>query len=78
MPMKIEYYNSKNKLIRVVETLDVEDIQGHPTATSSIAKDLQSGSETTLNFTDVGYDIGLTEDIFTERYLQRAPRKWLK
>jgi len=78
LPMKIEYFNDRNETIRIVETVEVKTIDGHPTATQARARDLRSGGETLLHFTDVAYDVGLSENIFTERYLQRPPRKWLR
>ena len=78
MPMKAEYYDKKDKKIRVIEALEVKDIQGHPTVMKSKVSNLESGGSTVSVFSDVKYDNGLPDDIFTERYLRRAPRKWLK
>ncbi len=77
LPMKIEYYNKEEVLSRIIETMDVKEIQGHPTIVDYRAKNLETGSETLMDFTEVKYDIGLPDDIFTERYLRRPPRKWL-
>lgn len=78
IPTKAEYYNDQNKLIRVIEALEVIDIKGKPTVIKSMAKDIETGGKTTMEFTNVEYDIGLKEDIFAERYLRRAPVKWIK
>lgn len=78
MPMKIEYYDHTEKLLRQIETLEVDNIQGYPTVTKSVAKDFVRGGETVNEFTNVEYDIGLTEDIFEERYLRRPPVKWIR
>src|SRR3989338_5498673 len=43
MPRKAEYYNSQDKLVRVVEALEVVEIGGYPTVTRSSAKDLERG-----------------------------------
>jgi hypothetical protein len=40
--------------------------------------DLDSGGHTVLEFRDISYDIGLPDDIFTERHLRRAPREYLR
>ncbi|KPK02319.1 MAG: hypothetical protein AMK71_02735 [Nitrospira bacterium SG8_35_4] len=72
MPMKAEYLDKDKRLYRVVEALEVKDIQGHPTVVKSRVRDLINGGETVSEFSDVSYDIGLG-DIFTERYLRRAP-----
>ncbi len=78
MPKKAEYYNEQGEMIKLIEALEVKDIQGHPTVTKSLAKDLIRGGETINTFSNVEYDVGLTEDIFQERYLRRAPVKWIR
>ncbi len=74
MPMKADYLDKDGKLYRRVEALEVREIQGHPTVVKSRVQDLLNGGETVSEFSDVQYDIGL-KDIFTERYLRRAPRE---
>lgn len=74
MPMKMEYYDKAGKMYRTIETVKVEDIGGFPTAVKAVVSDLNTGSKTEMEFSDVKYDIGL-EDIFTERYLRRPPKE---
>ena len=78
MPVKAEYYDSQGKKYRVIEALKVESIQGYPTITEMKAEDLNSGGNTIITYNKVKYDIGLTDDIFTERYLRRPPIQWIK
>jgi len=78
LPMKAEYYDKNEKKYRMVEALKVETIQGHPTVTKAKVTDLKSGGHTVSVFSEIEYDLGIEESIFTERYLRRAPRKWLK
>jgi outer membrane lipoprotein-sorting protein len=75
LPMKAEYADKADKPYRVVEALEVEDIQGHPTVTKSKVQDFTSGGETVTEFTNITYDLGLDESIFTERYLRKPPRE---
>lgn len=75
LPKKAEYTNPGGVLYRRVEALKVETIQGYPTVTVSRASDLQSGSSTRNEFSEVEYNIGLDERIFTERFLRRPPRE---
>lgn len=75
LPRKAEYLDKNGKLYRTVEATKIETIQGHPTAVESIAKDLNTGSQTVNTFTDIQYDIGLKDAIFTERFLRRPPRE---
>ncbi len=78
LPMKAEYFDKSGKKYRVVEALEVKDIQGHPTVTKARVQDLNTGGNTVSEFDSIKYDLGLKESIFTERYLRRPPRRWLK
>ncbi|MBU2591752.1 MAG: outer membrane lipoprotein-sorting protein [Nitrospinae bacterium] len=78
IPMKAEYYDGQGKLIRVVEALEVKDIEGIPTVTKSHAKNFLRGGETTIDFLGIDYNVGLDESVFAERYLRRAPAKWVQ
>jgi outer membrane lipoprotein-sorting protein len=78
LPIKIEYYNDKGEKYREYEALKVEIIQGLPTVTQSLMKDMRVGGETLLQYRNVQYDIGLPEEIFTERFLRRAPTQHLR
>lgn len=75
LPRKAEYYNKNGKVYRTVEATKTKTIQGYPTVLESIVKDLESGSSTINVFTNIKYDIGLKERIFTERFLRRPPRE---
>ncbi len=74
MPMKMEYYDEKGELYRVIESVELKEIQGYPTVVKAVVSDLKTGSKTEMAFSEVEYDIKL-EDIFTERYLRNPPRK---
>lgn len=78
VPMKMEYYDKEGKLYRTIESVKVEKIQDFPTVVKSVVKNLQTGSKTEMEFGDVQYDIGLEDNIFTERYLQRPPREAIR
>ena len=78
LPVKIEYYNSSDKLYRRVEVLEIKDVQGFPTVTKSKVSDLISGASTTMEFRFIRYDLGMGSTVFTERSLRNPPRQWLK
>ncbi len=75
IPQKAEYYDKNDKLYRRVEAVKVEVIQGYPTVMEAVASDLKSGTSTVNVFSNVKYDIGLSERIFTERFLRRPPKE---
>ncbi len=77
IPVKVEYEKG-GEVYRVAETLNVEVIQGYSTVTKSRMKDLRGGGETVLEYTRVDYDLELPDDVFTERYLRRAPRDYIR
>jgi outer membrane lipoprotein-sorting protein len=82
MPMKIEFFKKDDRLYRVIESMKLEKIQAeengrqviYPTVTLSVARDLESGGSTEMTFSNIQYNIGLRDEIFTERYLRRPPR----
>ncbi len=78
LPLKAEYFDKSGKLYRTIEALEVRDIQGYPTITKMKAVDLNANSNTVTEFSDIAYDLGLQDDIFTERSLRTPPQKWLK
>jgi hypothetical protein len=77
VPMKMEFYDKENKLYRTIESVKVETIQDFPTVVKSVVSNLQTGSKTEMEFSNVQYNINLG-DIFTERYLQRPPREAIR
>jgi outer membrane lipoprotein-sorting protein len=77
IPVKTEYYNKQKEKYRVYEALKVDTIQGYPTVTKSRMKDLRTKGETVIEYSNVQYNIDLPDNIFSERYLRRAPKKYL-
>jgi hypothetical protein len=75
LPMKAEYFDANDKKYRTVEATKVDTVQGHATVLESKVTDLERGGHTINSFSDVKYDVGLKERIFTERFLRRPPRE---
>ncbi len=78
LPMKIEYTNPAGDIYRRVEVMNIEEIDGYPTVTISRVTDLLTGGTTDMQFRYIKYDIGLPEQVFTERSLRNPPRDWLQ
>jgi hypothetical protein len=78
LPMKIEYENSAGDVYRRVEVFGVETIDGYPTVTKSRVSDVLSGGQTDMQFRYIAYDLGLPDEVFTERALRNPPREWLQ
>jgi len=78
LSIKVEYYDRQGEKYREYDALKVDTIQGHPTVIKSLMKDLRTGSSTLLEYTQVHYNIGIPNEIFTERYLRQPPMKYLR
>lgn len=78
VPVQVEFFDSQGTQYRVGKALAVETISGHPTITRSSMENLQTGSITEVTFSDVQYDLGLPDELFTERYLRSPPREYLR
>lgn len=75
VPLKMEYYDKDNKLYRIIESKKIEKIQEFWTVVKSVVTNLKTGNKTEMEFSDIKYNIKLSEDIFAERYLRRPPRE---
>jgi len=78
LPVQAEYYGKQGKKRRIIKGLKIKTIQGKPTVVKAEVQDLCTKGKTTIEFRRVEYDIDLPENIFTERYLRRPPRKYLR
>lgn len=77
IPMKIEYYDDNNAVYRAYQTLQVEDIDGFPTVTAAQMEDVQTEGKTIVKYSSIKYSQDIPESIFSERYLRKAPKKYL-
>ncbi len=78
LPTKVEYYNKKGKKYRVMTVDSVKTVQGYKTVMKATMSNLDAGTKTVVTYSNVKYGIGFPEKLFTERYLRRAPQKYLK
>jgi len=78
IPVQTEYFDKNREKYREYKVLQVETIQGFKTVTKSRMKDLRSGGQTTIEYRNVSYNVGLPEGIFTERYLRKPPMQHLR
>jgi len=70
-PVKIEFFDKANRPRKVMTQDKLEQINGYWIAREAEMKDLQAGTSSKMFFTEVKFDSGLSDDIFTERYLSR-------
>ena len=80
IPLKVEYTNHDSKVYRRYTSSKVIDIQGFKTITKRTMESVLEGSHTEMliNPKKTQYNLGLTEDIFSERSLKNPPMKYFK
>lgn len=77
LPERADYFDKQGEVYRQIEALKIEQIQEYPTITKMKVSDLRSGGSTINEMRFIQYDIGLPEEIFSERSLRHPPRQWL-
>ena len=83
IPMKMEYFRKDGRLYRVIKSTKIAEVEAeekgkkvtYPTVVESIAENLESGGKTVMTFSNVRYNIGIEDRIFSERYLRRPPQR---
>lgn len=78
LPEKTEYYDSQENVYRTIEALSHEEIDGFVTVTKMKVADHRTGGYTLSEMRFIKYDIGLPDDVFTERSLRTPPQEWLQ
>jgi len=72
------YFNKQGKPSRKYTADKVESIQGFPTVTKFTMTDMESGESTVTSFSEIKYNVGLPDNVFSEASLRRSPRKWVR
>lgn len=78
LPLKEEYFDDKGEMIRRFTAVKVDQIEGITTVIERKMEDLKKGTYTTVLFSSIDYNTGLSDDLFTERYLKNPPREFIK
>jgi len=78
LPLKEEYFDSREQKVREFSADEVREVDGYWTVTKRTMRNLQTRHHTEVVFGEVSFDVGLEEDLFSERYLRRPPREWTR
>lgn len=72
MPNKIEFYHQKKgTLLKILTNSQIEEIQGHWTPRKMVMENVEDRHQTIIDVTEIKYDMGLADDIFTQRNLKK-------
>lgn len=78
LPLKDEYYDLKGDLMRVFTAEKIENVKEFPTIVQRTMKNLQSGHRTEVTYLKTDYNINIEDSLFSERFLKRPQKKWIK
>jgi outer membrane lipoprotein-sorting protein len=78
LPMRVDFYNSQGKKSRSMAVLKTKVVDGFTTVMHSKITQHSDGSYTEMQFRKVKYNLGLPDNIFSERSLRNPPKSWLK
>jgi hypothetical protein len=78
LPLKEEYDDRRGQIARVFTADEVQTIGGHPTVRRRTMRDVKREHRTEVIFESVRYDVGLSEELFAERYLREPPAEWIR
>lgn len=68
---KTEYYDKGEKLYKIMTNKNIEQVDGHWVAKEMMMEDLKIEHKTMMIMEEIKFDTGLSDDVFTERYLKR-------
>ncbi|MCK4751772.1 MAG: outer membrane lipoprotein-sorting protein, partial [Bacteroidales bacterium] len=73
VPLVIDYYDEKDPdyHLKTLIQSDIEMVDGIPTAKSITMYNQQDNTQTSMNMTEVKYNIPLEDEMFTERGLKK-------
>ncbi|MBE9528349.1 MAG: outer membrane lipoprotein-sorting protein [Proteobacteria bacterium] len=77
LPLKGEYFDKAGKLYKTLLSERIEVIDDIATVVQGRVT-VEGRGSTVIQFSNVKYNVGITEKIFDERYLRRPPRRWIK
>jgi hypothetical protein len=86
LPLKIEYYDAQDQLQRIFTANAIEDVaagegdgrRAYRTIMKRTMENIRTGHRTEVTVTAVSYDLGLSDDDFSERHMRRPPRDWTR
>jgi len=78
LPKQVTYYDRQDNKIREMNVIKTQKVNGFDTVVHSRITQLPDGGYTDMQFRRVKYDIGLPDELFSERSMRRPPIKWLR
>jgi outer membrane lipoprotein-sorting protein len=74
VPRKLDFYDTDGEHVKTLALTDIRNVGPIPTAHKLEMRNLQKDSRTIVEIADVAHDTELSDDLFTQRYLERGIR----
>lgn len=78
LPIREEYYNKKGDLEKIYTAEKIEVVENIPTVTIRKMENVRKNQYSIVEFSKIDYNVGVQDEIFTERYLKNPPRQYIK
>ncbi len=78
LPLREEYYDSKNVIVKRFTAEAISEVDGYPIVSTRLMENLKKNHRTIVLFSNIRLNSGIEEDVFTERYVRRPPSKYIK
>ncbi len=72
LPVKVEFYSKKGELLKVMEAEKIEKIDGFWTHVKIVMHNVKTGHKTVMELSEIKYNTGIKNKVFTKSYLKRA------
>jgi outer membrane lipoprotein-sorting protein len=69
---KMNFHEKGDALVKTLTLSDIRDVGPIPTAHRMEMQNVKKGTRTVVDLTDVRFDAGLADDLFTQRQLERG------
>lgn len=74
VPRKLDFYDEDGEHVKTLALGDIRPVGPIPTAHTLEMGNVKAGSRTIVELAEVAHDAGLSDDLFTQRYLERGGR----
>jgi outer membrane lipoprotein-sorting protein len=69
-PLKIDYYEKKDELLKILYLQDIQIVEKRPTAMKMVMHNKKDDTRTIMTIKDITYDVAFDDNFFTERNLK--------
>lgn len=78
LPLREEYYDVQGALHRVYLSDEIREVAAVPTVVRRTMENVKTGHRTEVVFSQVAYNVGIEDALFTESSLRRPPQRWIR